>query len=102
MHHVTKRLISIIIFIKLNINAFKTDFIISVKLNINSFNIDFVFSVVVVVVIYCFTSLLGTNGHLSDIVIRQTRWDEWCMEDNVRVRVIGRGKYWERFPSLAQ
>ena len=73
MHHVIKRLISIIIFIKLNINSFETDFIISVKSNINSFNTDLAFSVVVVVVIYCFTSHLGTNGHLSDIAIRQTR-----------------------------
>ena len=30
-------------------------------------------ALVVVVVNYCFTSLFDTNGHLSDIVIRQKR-----------------------------
>ena len=49
----------------------------------------------VVVVNHCFTSLFGTNGLLSDMVYDKNVvvnwWDEWCTDDDVRVRVIGYG-----------
>ena len=48
----------------------------------------------VVVVNHCFTSFFGL---FSDIVIRYDKnvvvnwWDEWCTDNDVRVRVIGHG-----------
>ena len=56
---------------------------------------------VVVVVKHCFTSLFGTNGPLSDIVINKNVvvnwWDEWCTDDNVRVGMIGHGELLRTF-----
>ena len=62
--------------------------------------------VVVVVAKYCFTSLFGTNGNLSDIVIYEINyavhwWDKWFTNDDVGVGWYGMVGCWV-FYLLAQ